>query len=42
VAHHSKTAAPGGFAAWSKGRKIYLAVGILACAAGILMMTLGR
>ncbi|WP_272914163.1 MULTISPECIES: hypothetical protein [Arthrobacter] len=42
MAHHSKTAAPAGFASWSKGRKIYLAVGILACVAGILMMALSR
>ncbi|SDP30331.1 hypothetical protein SAMN04487914_107156 [Arthrobacter sp. ok909] len=40
--HHSKTAAPAGFASWGKGRKIYLAVGILACMAGILMMAFSR
>ncbi|WP_279294359.1 hypothetical protein [Arthrobacter humicola] len=41
MAQHSQTPAPG-FAAWSKGRKIYLAVGILACAAGVLMMVFSR
>ena len=48
--NHSKTAAPGGsapagsgaFATWSKGRKIYLAVGILACLAGVLIIALSR
>jgi len=34
--------AAGGFGTWSKGRKIYLAVGILACLAGVLMMALSR
>ena len=31
-----------GFASWSKGRKLYLAVGILACLAGILIIALSR
>ncbi|MFF2030705.1 hypothetical protein [Arthrobacter sp. NPDC058192] len=31
-----------GFASWSKGRKIYLAVGILACLAGVLMIAFSR
>jgi len=34
--------AAGGFGTWSKGRKIYLAVGILACLAGVLMMAFSR
>ncbi|SFT95053.1 hypothetical protein [Arthrobacter sp. ov118] len=43
MAQHSQTrATPGavssGFGSWSKGRKIYLAVGILACLAGVLMI----
>lgn len=41
MAHPSKTAASG-FASWSKGRKIYLAVGILACLAGIMMIAFSR
>jgi hypothetical protein len=41
VAQHSQTPASG-FAAWGKGRKIYLAVGILACVAGVLMMVFSR
>ena len=40
--NRNKTAASSGFASWSKGRKIYLAVGILACLAGIMMMALSR
>ncbi len=31
-----------GFAAWSRGRKIYLAVGILACLAGIMIIAFSR
>ena len=42
MAQHSQTTAVSGFAAWSKGRKIYLAVGILACVAGVLMMVFSR
>ncbi len=42
MAQHSQTPAPSGFASWSKGRKIYLAVGILACVAGILIIALSR
>ena len=42
MAQHSQTTAVSGFAAWSKGRKIYLAVGILACLAGVLMMVFSR
>ena len=42
MAQHNQTAAASGFAAWSKGRKIYLAVGILACLAGVLMMVFSR
>jgi hypothetical protein len=42
VAQHSQTTAASGFATWSKGRKIYLAVGILACLAGVLMMVFSR
>ena len=41
MAQHSQTPASG-FAAWSKGRKIYLAVGILACVAGIMMIVFSR
>jgi hypothetical protein len=42
VAQHSPTTAGSGFASWSKGRKVYLAVGILACLAGVLMMVFAR
>jgi hypothetical protein len=42
VAQHSQTPAASGFASWSKGRKIYLAVGILACVAGILIIAFSR
>ncbi|RKR12533.1 hypothetical protein [Arthrobacter oryzae] len=42
MAQHSQTTANSGAAAWSKGRKIYLAVGILACLAGVLMMVFSR
>jgi hypothetical protein len=47
VAQHSQTRAASGsgssgFASWSKGRKIYLAVGILACVAGVLMIAFSR
>ena len=42
MAQHSQTPATSGFAAWSKGRKIYLAIGILACLAGVLMMAFSR
>lgn len=42
MAQHSQTPAASGLAAWSKGRKIYLAVGILACLAGVLMMVFSR
>ncbi len=31
-----------GFAAWSRGRKIYLAVGILACLAGVMIIAFSR
>ncbi len=31
-----------GAAPWSRGRKIYLAVGILACLAGIMIIALSR
>ena len=31
-----------GLRSWSRERKIYLAVGILACAAGVLMMVFSR
>ena len=41
MAQHSQTSAASGFASWSKGRKIYLAVGILACLAGIMMIAFG-
>jgi hypothetical protein len=30
---------PGGFSSWTKERKIYLIVGLLGCAAGILLIT---
>ncbi|WP_285291194.1 hypothetical protein [Arthrobacter sp. ISL-85] len=39
---HNQPPAGSGFAFWSKGRKIYLAIGILACVAGVLMMVLSR
>ncbi|WP_427133583.1 hypothetical protein [Pseudarthrobacter sp. S9] len=45
MAQPSKTAASAGFASWSnwsKGRKIYLAVGILACLAGVMMIAFSR
>jgi hypothetical protein len=42
MANHSPTSAGSGFTSWSKGRKIYLAVGILACVAGVLMMVFSR
>jgi hypothetical protein len=42
MANHSPTPAGSGFATWSKGRKIYLAVGVLACLAGVLMMVFSR
>jgi hypothetical protein len=42
VAQASKTAASSGFASWSKGRKIYLAVGIVACLAGIMIIAFSR
>jgi hypothetical protein len=42
MADHSPTSAGSGFTSWSKGRKIYLAVGILACVAGVLMMVFSR
>jgi hypothetical protein len=31
-------AAPTGFASWTKERKIYLAVGVLACLIGVLLI----
>ncbi|WP_269433681.1 hypothetical protein [Arthrobacter sp. EPSL27] len=31
-----------GFAAWSKARKLYLAVGVLACLAGIMIIAFSR
>ncbi|MCB5290874.1 hypothetical protein [Arthrobacter sp. SO3] len=34
--------ATSGFASWSRGRKIYLAVGILACLAGVMIIALSR
>jgi hypothetical protein len=42
VAQRSQPPAPTGFAAWSKGRKIYLAIGILACLAGVIMIAFSR
>ena len=42
MANHSPIPAGSGFTSWSKGRKIYLAVGILACVAGVLMMVFSR
>jgi hypothetical protein len=42
MANHSPTSAGSGSTSWSKGRKIYLAVGILACVAGVLMMVFSR
>jgi hypothetical protein len=42
VAQPSKTAASSGFTSWSKGRKLYLAVGILACLAGVMMIAFSR
>jgi hypothetical protein len=42
MANHSPTPAGSGFTSWSKGRKIYLAVGILACVAGVLIIAFSR
>jgi hypothetical protein len=42
VAQHSQTRAASGFASWSKGRKIYLAIGILASLAGVMMIAFSR
>ncbi|MDQ0851448.1 hypothetical protein QFZ65_003386 [Arthrobacter sp. B3I9] len=42
MAPRNQPPAGSGFASWSKGRKIYLAVGILACVAGVLMMVFSR
>lgn len=41
MAQPSNTPASGS-ASWSKGRKLYLAVGILACLAGIMIIALSR
>ncbi|MHA7222850.1 hypothetical protein ACX80S_11090 [Arthrobacter sp. RHLT1-20] len=41
MAQPNKTAATG-FAAWRRGRKIYLAVGILACLAGVMIIAFSR
>ena len=38
MAQHSQTSAASGFAAWSKGRKIYLAVGVFACLVGAALI----
>ncbi|HEY3572573.1 MAG TPA: hypothetical protein VGK98_01970 [Arthrobacter sp.] len=42
MSQHNKpaaTPAPGtGLRSWSRGRKLYLAVGILSCIAGIMIM----
>ncbi|MGY2743538.1 hypothetical protein [Arthrobacter sp. UYCu723] len=42
MAQHTQPPAASGFASWSKGRKIYLAVGILACLAGIMIIAFSR
>ncbi|MEV7132487.1 hypothetical protein AB0N24_06315 [Arthrobacter sp. NPDC093128] len=46
MAQHSKPAAPAAAAAglrsWSRERRIYLAVGILACIAGVLIIAFSR
>lgn len=46
MSQHNKPAATPtrgmGLRSWSRGRQIYLAVGILACIAGILIMAYSR
>jgi hypothetical protein len=42
MAQSSKNTASSGFASWSKGRKIYLAVGILSCLAGVMIIAFSR
>jgi hypothetical protein len=44
MAQHNKPAAvqAKGFRSWSRERRIYLAVGILACIAGIIIIAFSR
>lgn len=40
--HPPATSRPGGLSSWSRERRIYLAVGILACIAGIMIIAFSR
>ena len=42
MAQHSQHPRHPGSQSWSKGRKLYLAVGILACLAGIMIIAFSR
>jgi len=42
MAQPSKPAASTGLRSWSRERKIYLAVGILACLVGIMIIAFSR